>query len=231
MSRKLNKTSENIPSVVDIVANPVTPAAAKDAMAAAKPVKPTKCKSTVTKAVTAKSGAATRTAVEHHQPAAADPADVAPIDAVAKSAATIDSVTASGAEINTVAIVAKLAVPPTPPGLAALTDEINSKFCELKRLAKATTCITVELGTHLTELFDHAPDGQWSTLVGTTAVNLRDAAALVAFAEGRHALVEQLSPVRDVPLRDALNHLVNMAHALALTAKQPQQTKPAPGAE
>jgi hypothetical protein len=64
----------------------------------------------------------------------------------------------------------------------------------------------------------HTANGEWNVLVGRTGVNVRDAASLVAFAEGRHALVERLSPVCDVPLREILTHLTALADALALTA-------------
>jgi hypothetical protein len=126
--------------------------------------------------------------------------------------------------MNTIAAGVTAAVPPVPPELAALMDEINSLFCGLKRMAKAATRTGVELGERLGDLFDHAPNGEWNVLVGRTALHVADAAALIVFSEDRYALVERLSPVHDVPLREALTHLTTLASALALTSSSQQQT-------
>ena len=66
--------------------------------------------------------------------------------------------------------------------------------------------------------------------MGKTAVNVADAACLVAFAEGRHGLVERLSPVNDAPLREVLGHLVALGNALTLTDGSLQQSRSGPGA-
>ncbi len=111
---------------------------------------------------------------------------------------------------------------PVSPELAALTGEINTLACDLRRLAKGATRTAVQLGERLSDLFDHASDGAWDTLVRRTGVNVRDAASLVTFAEGLHGLIERLSPVQDVPLREVLNHLVALARALSLTSGNPR---------
>ncbi len=236
MKRKLKPKNSPPSSATDIMASTVKLIKSEGAatLASNKTARPRGTKS------------AAKAAVAHHQLEAADPAvvELAAVEpatvvlkstavprTVAEMAAAINSATTTEVMLKPVAVGMMAAVPPMPPELAALTDEINTKFCDLKRLAKAATRTAVELGERLGDLFDHASDGAWDTLVKRTAVNVGDAGSLVAFAEGRQALVEQLSPVRDVPLRDALNHLVNMANALALTAKSARQTNPAPGAE
>jgi hypothetical protein len=140
---------------------------------------------------------------------------VKPLTAKPGSAKRAAKVVANKAPIITEPNTA--AMPSSASSLADLLDTINSLSCDVRRLAKAATRATVELGERLSELFDHASDGEWNTLVKRTAVNLADAASLVAFAEGRHGLIERLSPAQDVLLREVLNHLVALASALSLT--------------
>ena len=216
MRKKLKQPKSNMPSAVDPTpgdAIQITPADS----------------ASVVKAKT------TRPRVQKHlaTAAVADPAadaetidmpQVIPQATAMQTAMALDLIDMPEAEMNTVAVGVMAAVPPMPPELAALIDEINSRFCDLKRLAKAATCIGVELGERLGDLFDHAPNGEWNVLVGRTAVHVADAAALVVFAEDRHALVERLSPVHDVPLREVLMNLTTLANALALTSSSQQQT-------
>ena len=98
MNRKSTPASSSKSSGIDAVPNNPKQIATRGSAA----VKP----------AIAKSGAAKRTAVEHHQPAAADPAEVEPIDAVAKMATTINSATATEVMLKPVTVGVMVAVPP-----------------------------------------------------------------------------------------------------------------------
>jgi hypothetical protein len=207
--------NSNMPSAADLAASAVKPGKCSGSTAIAEetPIRSRGTKRPATAAV-----------VEQHEP-----------EAVAEPVATLAPVAAAEpACAKTVVGVATehcAAVPPVSPELAALQDEINTLACDLRRLAKAATRTAVQLGERLNDLFDHASEGAWDALVRRTGVNICDAASLVAFAEGRHSLVERLSPVCDVPLREVLTHVTALANTLTLTASIQQPTNTDLGAE
>lgn len=135
---------------------------------------------------------------------------------------SIDKGTVSAAPPDEVGVMTPAAcVAPKPsmsPELTALLTLINVAYCDLLRLSKATVRTAVELGQRLGDLLEHAPPEEWLNLVRKTAVNAADAGSLVLFAEGRHPLIERLSPVNDVRLREALTELVALGSALTATA-------------
>ncbi len=206
MSRKSNKANSNMPSATDRAASAVKPGKSTGSAAVAEEayVRPRGTKRPATTA-----------AVEQHERESV----AEPVAALAPIAAAEPACAKTGAAVGTEHCAV---VPPVSPELAALRDMINTLSCDLRRLAKAATRTAVQLGERLNDLFDHAPDGEWDTLVGRTGVNVRDAASLVAFAEGRHALVERLSPVCDLSLREVLDHLAALASSLSLTSGNPR---------
>ena len=143
-----------------------------------------------------------------------EPISVPQVVAQAGSKAAMPLETIDVPKAENVAVGVMAAVPPMPPGLATLTDEINSATCDFGGLGKATIQAALILGQLLLDLVQYVPQAQWSEWVRAhTPLTIANAEASVTFAADHEHLAARVTPIVAMTTTQILEALVGLGDA------------------